>query len=525
MIELLTNSEMATADRLAVEGGARSIDLMERAGRAVAEMAMRRAPAGAAICVVAGPGNNGGDGYVAARLLTEAGFRVSVASFGSPAQLKGDAATVAQRWSGKVEDAGTVDFTRFDILVDGLFGAGLQRAVEGAAKALIERINTARKLTIAIDLPSGVNGTSGAVLGTAVTATDTVTFFRRKPGHLLLPGRLHCGRVSVADIGIPDRVLATIAPRTFVNTPALWGDHFPIPRVDGHKYQRGHVVTLSGGLASTGAARLAALAALRSGAGVSTIATPSEALMVHAAANLAVMVKAVDTTEDFAKLLNDGRINAVAVGPGTGIGAGTRDCVLAALSGNRAVVLDADALTSFVDDPERLFTALRERGESPAILTPHEGEFSRLFSGKEKNSSVKQKLEKAREASHETNAVIVLKGPDTVVASPGGRRAAPGSREESPGSGGARPGSREAIAENAPAWLATAGSGDVLTGMIAGLCAQGMPAFEAACAGVWLHGEAGHEIGPGLIADDLPGALPAIYRRLFNEIARMRDGT
>ena len=284
-----------------------------------------------------------------------------------------------------------------------------------------------------------------------------------------------------------------------MNAPGLWRGHFPLPRLEGHKYTRGHALVLSGGLSSTGAARLAARAALRAGAGLVTLATPRDALVVNAVANLSVMVRPCDGLAEFSDLLADRRINAVVVGPGGGSGPQMAECVLAALAGDRAPVLDADALTSFVDDPNRLFTALRRHVELPAVLTPHDGEFARIFNRKEQKDAVKQKLKETQAASHEAGGVVVRKGADTVIAAPDGRAA---------------------ISENAPPWLATAGSGDVLAGLIGGLRAQGMPAFEAACAGVWLHGECGSEAGPGLIAEDLAECLPAVYRRLFQDIAQ-----
>jgi hydroxyethylthiazole kinase-like uncharacterized protein yjeF len=383
-----------------------------------------------------------------------------------------------------------------DAVIDALFGAGLDRPVEGGARAMIEAMNAATTNAAssihAVDLPSGINGASGAVMGAAVNATETVTFFRRKSGHVLLPGRLHCGRIRVADIGIPASALDRIKPRTFLNAPELWAGHFPMPRADGHKYTRGHAVVLSGGLSSTGAARLAARGALRAGAGLVTIASPRDALAVNAAASLTVMVRPVDGPEELADFLRDPRRNAVVLGPGGGVGPEMRGLVLAALAGERAVVLDADALTSFADQPQALITPMRAR-RAATLLTPHEGEFHRFF-----NSIVEEalsKLEKARAAAGQAGAVVLLKGADTVVAAPDGRAA---------------------IADNAPPWLATAGSGDVLAG-IAGAClAQGMPGFEAAAAAVWLHGEAGTEAGPGLIAEDLPEVLPRVYRRLFH---------
>jgi ADP-dependent NAD(P)H-hydrate dehydratase / NAD(P)H-hydrate epimerase len=494
MFELLTSAEMAEADRLAIAGGIAGSELMESAGRAVVEAVAERHPSGSRVVVVAGPGNNGGDGFVAARLLAERGARVAVMLLGDIGRLKGDAAFAAKRWTGPVAAAEPAALAGAEVVIDALFGAGLDRPVEGAARALIEAINAGRAPVYAVDLPSGINGTSGAELGVAVKAAHTVTFFRKKPGHLLLPGRLHCGTVAVADIGIPASVLETIAPKTFENVPALWRRYFPVPKHEGHKYDRGHAVVVSGPMWSTGAARLAARGALRAGAGLVTIASPREALTVNAAASLAVMVRPVEGATELAKFLSDRRLNALAIGPGVGVGEATCERVLAALKGERAVVLDADAITSFAADPQRLARELQARSAQATILTPHEGEFSRYFGALDDKIEALSKLERARLAAKAVGAVVVLKGADTVVAAPDGRAA---------------------INANAPAYLATAGAGDVLTGMATGLLAQGMPAFEAAAAAVWLHGEAAAAFGPGLIAEDLPELLPRVYRALL----------
>ena len=495
MFELLTTAEMAEADRRAIAGGIAGIGLMENAGRAVAEAVASHGPSGGRVVVVAGPGNNGGDGFVAARLLAERGFRVSVTLLGDVARLKGDAAITARQWTGPIDAGGAGGVAGADVIVDALFGAGLDRTVEGPAKALIEAMNGQKSApVIAVDLPSGINGTSGAALGVAVNASQTITFFRKKPGHLLLPGRLHCGATTVADIGIPDAVLTAIAPKAFENVPALWRGHFPVPQVGGHKYDRGHAVVVSGPSWSTGAARLAARGALRAGAGLVTIASPREALAVNAADNLAVMVRPVDGADELMKFLADRRFRAVAIGPGVGVEETTCARVLAVLGGERAVVLDADAITSFAAAPERLARALRARSGAAAILTPHEGEFSRFFGELDKETKAGSKLDRARLAAKLTGAVIVLKGADTVIAAPDGRAA---------------------ISANAPPYLATAGAGDVLTGMATGLLAQGMAAFEAAAAAVWLHGEAAAAFGPGLIAEDLSEMLPGVYRALL----------
>jgi hydroxyethylthiazole kinase-like uncharacterized protein yjeF len=359
---------------------------------------------------------------------------------------------------------------------------------------MIEAMNERGVPVVAVDLPSGVNGTSGAVMGLAVNAAHSVTFFRRKTGHVLLPGRLHCGTLEVADIGIPASVLATIKPATSLNRPALWRDAFPLPRADGHKYSRGHAVVVSGGASTTGAARLAARGALRAGAGLVTIASPREALAINAAASLAIMVRPVDGAAELGSFLADKRRNAVVLGPGGGVGHALRGEVRAVLASEAAAVLDADALTSFADEPAELFAAIAARGGRATILTPHQGEFVRIFSEVEDNPKIIGKLEQARAAARLSGAIVLLKGPDTVVAAPDGRAT---------------------IADNAPAYLATAGAGDVLAGLIAGLLAQGMSPFAAASAAVWLHGEAATGFGPGLIAEDIPEALPTVYRRLL----------
>jgi len=498
MNELLTTDEMAEADRLAIAGGVSGFKLMKNAGLAVADVASR-AVGCRRIVVVAGPGNNGGDGFVAARYLADRGYRVGVCFVGDRQRLNGDAARAAEEWNGEIERASPAGLLDCDLIIDALFGAGLDREVEGLPRTMIDAMNGAGVPIIAVDLPSGINGTNGAVMGSAVRATRTVTFFRRKPGHLLLPGRLHCGPVEVFDIGIPGGVFEVIRARTFANRPQVWGASFPKPRLEGHKYTRCHAVVVSGGAWTTGAARLAARGALRAGAGLVTIASPRDALTINAAANLSIMVRPVDGAGELAAFLADERRNAVVLGPGGGVGPEMREQVLAALASHAAVVLDADALTSYAENPGPLVSAIRSRPERGAVLTPHHGEFSRVFSEIIDKANANSKLEQTRLAADFCSAIVVQKGADTVVAEPGGRAT---------------------IADNGPPNLATAGSGDVLAGIIAGLMAQGMPAFEAASAGVWLHGEAAAEFGAGLISEDLPDMLPPVYRRLFVDLAQ-----
>ena len=449
------------------------------------------------ILVVCGRGNNGGDGFVAAVELAKRGRDVSVMLLCQRETLTGDAALAAAKWTGPILPFDEDAIGEPALIIDAIFGAGLNRPVKGDPRAIIEAINANGAMVLAVDLPSGINGNTGAVMDVAVSAVETVTFFRRKPGHLLMPGRVHCGVVRLIDIGIDDSVLNDIRPMTAENEPELWSGHFPVPKIDGHKYARGHAVVVSGDMASTGAARMAARAALRGGAGLVTVTSPTDALAVHAAALTAVMLKAIDTPEQFENLLSDKRLKTVIIGPGAGIGERTRAFVKVILVAQRSAVFDADALTSFADAPDELFVALKAATDVKVVLTPHDGEFRRLFSQMDNKHPFKSKLEKVRDAAVRANAVVVLKGPDTVVASPDGRAA---------------------IASNAPPWLATAGAGDVLSGIIGAMLAQGVPTFEAACIGVWLHGEAGSEAGPGLIAEDLPEVLPAVFRRVFGAL-------
>lgn len=491
MIALLTPAEMAEADRLTIAAGTPGLTLMKRAGLAVADVAARQVPHGGRIAVLCGPGNNGGDGYVAARILHQRGFRVQVFAAGPPDGRAGDAVAAAGDWTGPVSPLGAFSSTAPDLVIDALFGAGLARAIDGEAAAAIDAVNGSGCRVLAVDIPSGVDGTTGAIRGVAIQAQETVTFFRRKPGHLLLPGRLRCGATRVADIGIGAEVLPKIGSSAFANEPELWLAELPVPRAEGHKYARGHAVVVSGGMTQTGAARLAARGALRAGAGLVTLASPPDALLVNAAHLTAIMLHRMEGAEGLAAILADRRRNAVCLGPALGVGEGTCALVAEALASGAAVVLDADALTSFEGRGAALFAGIAAWPGRPVVVTPHSGEFARLFGVKNAGG----KLESAREAARQSGAVVVLKGADTVVASPDGRAA---------------------IAANAPPWLATAGSGDVLAGMVTGLLAAGMPAFEAAGAAVYLHGEAGRIAGLGLIAEDLPDTVPRALQHLMS---------
>jgi NAD(P)H-hydrate epimerase len=486
--EILTVAQCYEADKFAAAHGVPTLTLMENAGRAVADaIEARWAPL--TVAVLCGPGNNGGDGFVVARLLRERGWDVRLAMLGRRDALKGDAAAMAGRWSGDDEPPSSTMFDDVTLIVDALFGAGLSRPLDGAAAELAATLNKSPIPVVAVDVPSGIQGDTGKALGDVCIHADlTVTFFRKKSAHVLMPGREFCGEIVVADIGIPVAVLDQIKPALSENGPALW--NYPWPNPLGQKYGRGHCVVVSGAAHQTGAARLAARAALRTGAGLVSVASPPDALAVNAASLTAIMVKPFSGSGGLSELLSDERLNAVIIGPGVGVGGATKELVRAVLQTKAAAVLDADALTSFKDNPKDLFQQLRE----PCVLTPHEGEFERIFPGLLKKSA--SRIEAARAAAVAAQCTVLLKGPDTVIAAPDGRAI---------------------VNSHAPATLATAGSGDVLAGLIGGLMAQHIDSYKAAAMAVWLHGDAAFRFGPGLIAEDLPEMLPEVLRALKDE--------
>ncbi len=481
---LLSCAEMAEADRLTIASGTAGEELMEAAGRAVAEEALTHHGASRAV-VLTGPGNNGGDGWVAARHLAEAGVAVRVAALVPPDSLHGDAAIMAARYEGPVASLTPDALADADLIVDALFGAGLSRPVEGVAAEVLRAAGAHRAFGVAVDVPSGIAGDDGQVRGEAFRADLTVTFFRKKPGHLLVPGRFYCGQVVLRDIGIPSSVLTKVAPKTFENAAPLWRDAWPPLDPAGHKYDRGHALVIGGRPPTLGAGRLAARAALRTGAGLTTLATPSEAYAIQATALSEVMVAPFADEAEFAAVLADPRRNAIAIGPGSGVDEATCRRVAAVLATRRAVVLDADALTAFAATPERLFDLI----DGPVVMTPHGGEFVRLFG----TAGSADKLAVTRGAAARAGAVIVHKGPDTVIATPEGQAV---------------------IEAGAPPHLATAGSGDVLSGILVGCLAQGMPALPAAAAAVSLHGAAARRFGRGMIAGDLIDALPEVLSEI-----------
>jgi hydroxyethylthiazole kinase-like uncharacterized protein yjeF len=548
MTELLTAAQMRAIEAAAIASGAvTGLELMERAGRGVVEAIFEewselRATSHRAV-VLCGPGNNGGDGFVVARLLKEWGWEVEVFLYGDPERMPPDARVNYERWVGMGEVGDLLGFNAwsqdYDLGIDAVFGTGLTRPIDLDVGNKINTIGALPRV-VAIDLPSGCCSDSGRILAVAGEPKNdrsprchfTVTFQFRKLGHFTASGPDVCGKVVVTDIGL-DEVAAIRwlkgkydretqqRPNEAVLVELLQGKAYhadfmpgwsPFSKTsDEHKYSHGHAFILSGTSGRGGAARLSARGALRVGAGVVTVGCPSEALAENAARLDAVMLRVVEDGAALEAVLEDGRIGVVCLGPGLGTGAREVGLVAAALQGRgeplqrrgeprpTGVVLDADALT-ILSREAGLFGALHEG----CVLTPHGGEFARLFpdiAAKLEAPAVTgpaySKVDATREAAVRAGCVVLFKGADTVIAAPDGRCAI-----------------NSAHYERAAPWLATAGSGDVLAGFIAGLMARGFAPFAAACTGAWLHVECAREFGPGLIAEDLPEMLPAVFRRL-----------
>ena len=461
---IVETAAMRVAELRSIEAGTSAQALMDRAGAAIAR-AVARFVGPMPTLVLCGPGNNGGDGYVVARELAAAGWPVRVAASGPPAA---DPARVAAAfWTGPVE--ALEQAAPAGLVVDALFGTGLTRPLTPVVADRLAALLAAAKVRVAVDVPSGVNADSGTLLGAAVAFHLTIALGALKPAHLLLPAAALAGRVVLADIGV------------MAGTPDLVVNGPPAPQrlaPGGHKAQRGHVLVLGGGPGHGGAARLAGRAALRAGAGLVTLALPSAAMPENAARLDAIMLRALDRPDDLAALVAERRATVVALGPALGTDARALGLAKAALALDLPLVLDADVFSLFKGAPEAFNRA------APTVLTPHEGEFARLFG----------QLPGSKIARADAGAVVLLKGADTVIASPQGRAA---------------------ISASAAPWLATAGSGDVLTGVIAARLGAGEDAFSAACAGAWLHARAGEAAGgPGMTADDLPELLGGVVRRL-----------
>ena len=489
-VELLTPEEMGNADHLAATLNREdSFKLMERAGQAIADIVLNDYRQCRTIAVLCGPGNNGGDGYMAAHILKSHGFEPTIFALGTP-RAGSDAEKAAALWGAKHLAFDNFSSPQdFDVVIDALYGAGLDRPLEQSLQEKLKRLNESGIPVIAVDLPSGVFGQNGAIKGESVKASKTVTFFRLKPGHACYPGRLQCGEIRLADIGIPEKVLETIKPTRFINFPSLWLKNWPELDYDTHKYRRGHAVVFSGHQSSTGAARLAAHAAARSGAGLVTIVSPEDALLVHEMHLTSIMLKEMGSDTEILDFLENRKVRSVILGPAFGSLERALSIIKVVLLKSKifTLVLDADALTAMAGKGEEIF-ALIKQSPVNVILTPHEGEFQRVFPSVAHMEDL-SRIEKAAKAATVSGSVVVYKGADTIIASPDGRLA---------------------VNVNGTPFLATAGAGDVLSGIIGGLSAQKMLPFEAACAGAFLHARCAEHFGHGMIAEDIVSAIPLV---------------
>lgn len=481
VLEVLTAEQMRRADRLTIESGIPGFSLMTAAGKAVASVARERYPQ-RRFLVLCGPGNNGGDGFIAAAVLARNKVPVRVACLVDRHALTGDAARAASEWKGEILPFEGLSIDCAEIVIDAVFGLGFSRRLQRPVTDIFQRIKEQNNLVIAVDTVSGLNSDTGEFDPAALVAQTTVTFFRKKIGHVLMPGLALSGDVVVADIGIADDVLEATGFVARENGPALWRPFLKPKTWADNKYTHGYVL-IGGGARLTGAAGLAGMAALRVGTGLCTIAAPSDVANVYRSYDPGLMVEVREKWAAFGNHLHDDRRNAVLMGPGAGLDdvRGLKRAVIDSVRSGRACVLDADALTVFVDDRQSLFRHLHGR----CVLTPHEGEFARIFPGLAGLKTVR-----AAAAARLSGAVVVLKGADTVIAAP----------EDG----------RLIVNTHTSPWLATGGTGDVLAGMIAGLLAGGLPTVEATAAAVWMQGEAARRLGPGLIASDMPGVLPAV---------------
>jgi NAD(P)H-hydrate epimerase len=485
--EIIGASQMRQADELTIESGTESFELMLNAAAAVADEITKHLDNNKKALVLCGPGNNGGDGFMAAKILKDRGWQVRVSCLTDVNNLKGDAAKAAAEWGEEVTSFAQTEPAPSEIVVDAIFGTGFHGILADEIAILFQKIKDVKAVVVAVDIPSGVNGDTGEADRNTLHASMTVTFFRKKLGHVIMPGLAYSGPTAIHDIGIKRGVLETTGIAAYENHPFLWQNRLRRKSLHDNKYTLGHAIIL-GGSRMTGAAMLAAHSALRVRAGMCTIAAPMEAATAYQSYLPSLIYEPYGDLSLFAEHIADRRRSAVLIGPGAGKedAYNLRQAIIKCceLGERKSIVLDADALNVFQGFREELFEVLHKR----CVLTPHEGEFERIFDDLEGIKPLR-----AIEAAAISGAVMLLKGSDTVIATPDGKCV---------------------INTNGPPDLATAGSGDVLAGMITGLMAQGIPAFESACAASWIHGEAAYSFGPGLISSDLPDLIPQVLKEL-----------
>ncbi len=502
MNKLLLNKETAyLIDKMAVDEGVSLSDLMETAGKRSAEIIINEIVPkiknfNKKIYVICGPGNNGGDGFVVARYLKEEGISIRILSLNSEKELNNVVMQKLKDLDTELENIGEISFSEADVVVDAIFGVGINRPVNKNYVKVFREINKESKLIVSLDIPSGVDTDTGLLMPEAIKADHTITFVYPKLGHYLLPAKKYVGNIHVVDIGIPINVNSKIENGYMfhLNSPDYWISDFKWPAEDDHKYKRGHVLVQSGPESSTGAARLAAISALRIGAGAVTLSSSREALNVNATHLTSVMIKEINNSEEFFNFLDQKKINSLIIGPGCGVNQFTKELTLNALNYKISLILDADAISSFEEESVDFIKAL-EYSKADVIITPHEGEFNKIF-GNLKGS----KIERTKSAAIKSKSTVILKGNDTVIASPDGE---------------------VIISDKTSPFLATAGSGDVLSGICGGLTAQGMKSFKAACAAQWIHSSIGLIAGPGLIAEDMISIIkddvPDILMRIYTK--------
>ncbi len=498
---IFTSKSSYELDRLCVRRGIKFLDLMENAGKsAFTKIEKTIIPSlkefNKKILILCGPGNNGGDGLVIAKYLLKSGYKVDISfPISSKSKINKYSNNKLKNLDISPQKFDDLNLIKYSMIIDSIFGIGLSRNFSSNLIKIVEKINKAKACKVSIDIASGINSDSGDLMPISIKANHTITFVAPKVGHYLLPGKINSGNIHVVSIGEKKSEIlrATRLSKVELNIPESWIKKFKWPSKFDHKYKRGHILVKSGPLTSTGASRLAAVSALRSGAGVVTLASETSALEVNASHLTSVMLKEINNTEEFFNFVKEKKIKTLIIGPGSGVNQMIKELVIRAIKEEIEFVLDADGLTSFEKNPNELFDLLRKRRKrNNIILTPHEGEFNRLFKFDNMN-----KIDKANKAADITNSTILFKGNDTIISSP--KKITLLARESSP-------------------FLSTAGSGDVLAGICGSFLAQGMKSHFAAGAASWLHNEVGIESGPGLIAEDMNKFLSKVISKQLKRL-------
>ena len=485
--QLVTKNTMLTVEKKYIsQNNIKSYDLMKKAGSAFAKIIIGNFPK-SKVLFICGKGGNGGDGLISACILKKKGWPVSFVLTDIPKNLSKDTSKALDKLKLSPQNFSDLKIKSFDLIVDAIFGIGISRKITGIEKSIISKINSSKVPIIAIDIPSGVNSDTGEIMGVATNCSFTVTFSRAKIGNILLPGYKNNGHLKIVNIGIPNSYFSKYKPEILTNIDKIWKNKIIFPKIDAHKYLRGYTLIIGGPKSMTGASRLAALAAQRAGSGIVVVAVSKNSENIYFSSLTSQIIKSYRNLKEFRSILDDPRINSIVIGPGLGQGKKTISKMKIIFERKRRAVIDADAISSFQNNIDLL---KKITSGSDIVYTPHEGELLKLFPNIKGNA-----IEKSIYAANNLNSTFVLKGPNTLVSNK----------------------KTDKIIVNIPGarWLATAGSGDILAGIIGALMATGVESFTSAGLGVYIHSESGKVGGPGMIAEDLINIMPSILKKLL----------